>query len=122
MVLCLPASIVAKLKLGEAGTREVILADGRKQDVPYVGPVQTTFENRSSYCGAMVMGDAVWLGAIAMEDRDLVISPKLQRIEVNPESPNIPSAVVMDAVSCHEAAITGFQLLDQMETEDEARL
>ena len=43
----------------------------------------------------MVMGDTVLLGAIAMEDMDLVISPKNQRIEVNPNSPNIPSVLVM---------------------------
>ena len=95
MVLRLPASIALKLKLEEAEKREVTIADGTKKSVPYVGPVQTTFENRGSFCGAMVMGKTVLLGAIAMEDMDLVVSPKHQRLEVNPNSPNIPSAVAM---------------------------
>jgi len=43
----------------------------------------------------MVMGDTVLLGAIAMEDMDLVSSPKHQRIEVNPDSPNFAQATVM---------------------------
>jgi hypothetical protein len=31
---------------------------------------------------------------VPMEDMDLVVSPSRQTIEVNPKSPNIPSAVV----------------------------
>jgi hypothetical protein len=30
-----------------------------------------------------------------MEDMDLVISPAKREVTVNPESPNIPSAIVM---------------------------
>jgi hypothetical protein len=41
-----------------------------------------------------VLGDTVLLGAVPMEDMDLVISPARQTIVVNPKSPNIPSAVV----------------------------
>ena len=35
----------------------------------------------------------VLLGAIPMEDMDLVLRPQLQSIDVNPESPNIPLSV-----------------------------
>jgi len=38
----------------------------------------------------MVLGDAVLVGAIPLEDMDLVIRPQLQRVSVNPESPNLP--------------------------------
>ena len=95
MVMRLPASLATQLQLEEAEKREVTIADGSKKSVPYAGPIQTTFKNRGSFCGAMVMGDTVLLGAIAMEDMDLVISPKLQRVEVNPESPNFAQAIVM---------------------------
>jgi len=40
------------------------------------------------------MGDEVILGAIAMEDMDLVINPARQLVMVNPESPNFPMAIV----------------------------
>ena len=95
ITLCIPEHIALQLKLDELEKREVTIADGSKKTVPYVGPVQTTFENRGSFSGAMVMGDMVLLGAIAMEDMDLIISPRNQRIEVNPNSPNIPSAMAM---------------------------
>jgi hypothetical protein len=38
--------------------------------------------------------EEVLLGAVPMEDMDLVISPALQAVTVNPQSPNIPSSVV----------------------------
>jgi hypothetical protein len=34
------------------------------------------------------------MGAVPMEDMDLVISPSGQTVTVNPRSPNIPSALV----------------------------
>jgi clan AA aspartic protease len=95
ITLCIPEHVALQLKLEVAEQREVTIADGTRKSVPYVGPVQVGFDNRSSFCGAMVMGESVLLGAIAMEDMDLVISPTRQKIEVNPASPNIPSAVAM---------------------------
>jgi len=47
------------------------------------------FHNRRCFTGAMVMGDEVLLGAIPMEDMDLVLKPQLQSLDVNPDSPNI---------------------------------
>jgi hypothetical protein len=41
----------------------------------------------------MVLGDEVLLGAIPMEDMDLVLQPQLQRLSVNPENPNLPLSV-----------------------------
>jgi hypothetical protein len=43
----------------------------------------------------MVLGSEVLLGAIPMEDMDLVLRPQLQSLEVNPESPNLPTSVAM---------------------------
>jgi hypothetical protein len=95
MTLCLPECIVRRLDLHESEKRKVAIADGTIESVSYVGPIQATFQNRGRFCGAMVMGDTVLLGAIAIEDMDLVISPKHQSIEVNPDSPNIAQAIVM---------------------------
>ena len=39
------------------------------------------------------MGDQVLLGAIPMEDKDLVIVPKNRTLDINPESPDIASTV-----------------------------
>jgi len=37
----------------------------------------------------MVLGNEVLLGAIPMEEMDLVLRHQLQSVDVNPESPNI---------------------------------
>ena len=95
ITLYIPEHIVLQLKLEALEQREVTTADGKKRLVPYVGPVQIRFENRNCFTGALVLGDSVLLGAVPLEDMDLVINPRLQTITVNPESPNIPAALVM---------------------------
>ena len=91
--LCILQHIALQLGLGELQKREVILADGSVKLVPYVGPVKIEFENRLCFTGATVLGDQCLLGAIPMEDMDLVIHPKLFRLSVNPASPNVASGL-----------------------------
>ncbi len=88
--LCIPEHLVIQLQLRELERREVVLAEGQRRSVPYVGPVEIRFRNRCCFTGAMVLGDEVLVGAIPMEDMDLVLRPQLQSVDVNPESPNIP--------------------------------
>jgi len=94
LMLCLPEHLAIQLGLETESTREVTVADGRSMKVPYVGPVRVSFENRFCYVGALVMGDEVLLGAVPMEDMDLVLIPALRKVTVNPASPNIPHARV----------------------------
>ena len=94
MTLCIPEHIAIQLQLEEIDKREVTTADERRHVVPYVGPVQIKFANRTCFTGALVIGESVLMGAVPMEDMDLVISPSSQTVTVNPKSPNIPSAVV----------------------------
>ncbi len=94
ITLCIPDHIAVQLNLEEIEQREVTTADGKHIPVPYVGPVQVKFENRTCFTGALVLGDSVLLGAVPMEDMDLVISSRMQKVTVNPESPNMPSALV----------------------------
>ena len=68
------------------------MADGSKRMVPYVGPIETRFKNRVAYVGAIVMGDEVLLGAIPMEDMDLVLLPHRRQIDINPDNPNFAAA------------------------------
>ena len=92
--LCIPEHIQIQLKLEAIDNKEVTLADGSKKLVPYVGPIELRFKNRVGFAGALVMGDQVWLGAIPMEDMDLIIIPKTRTLDVNPDSPNIASSIV----------------------------
>lgn len=91
--LCIPEHVMLQLKLEEIDKKEVTLADGRKEVVPYVGPIEVRFKERVGFSGALVMGDQVLLGAIPMEDMDLIIIPSLRILDVNPESPNIASSI-----------------------------
>lgn len=91
--LCIPEWVRIQLKLEAIDSKEVTLADGNRRLVPYVGPIEVRFKNRIGFAGALVMGDQVLLGAIPMEDMDLVIIPKTRLLDVNPRSPNIASTI-----------------------------
>jgi clan AA aspartic protease len=95
ITLCIPEHVRIQLDLEELERREVTVANGKKEVVSYVGPVKIACLGRSCYGGALVLGDRVLLGAIPMEDMDLVISPTRRQVSVNPESPNMPSAIAM---------------------------
>jgi clan AA aspartic protease len=94
LMLCIPEHIKLQLNLEESDKREVTTADGKKHLVSYVGPIKVRFQNRSCYVGGLVLGDQVLLGAVPMEDMDLIVSPSNRSLTVNPESPNYPHALV----------------------------
>ena len=91
--LCIPLEVAQELRLDTMMEKEVTTADGKRASYPYVGPIRIRFENRGCYVGAIVLGDQVLLGAIPMEDMDLVVLPLERRIAVNPLSPNIASGL-----------------------------
>lgn len=93
--LCIPEHVRIQLKLEAIDEKEVTLADGSKQLVPYVGPIEIKFKNRIGFSGALVLGTQVLLGAIPMEDMDLIVIPKTRTVDVNPDSPNIAPSIVM---------------------------
>ncbi len=87
--LCIPKHLVLQLKLTPLEEREVTLADGSRQLIPYAGPVKVNFSNRMAFVGVIILGDEVLLGGIPMEDLDVVVHPATRSLMVNPESPNI---------------------------------
>lgn len=88
--LCIPEHVALQLHLKTVEMREVILADGQPRQVRYVSPVRIELLNRHCVTGALVFGDQVLLGAIPMEDMDLIIEPARLKVTVNPRAPNIP--------------------------------
>ena len=68
------------------------LADATFLELEVVGPIELHFENRTVRCDALVLpGDSeVLLGAIPMEQMDVLIHPKSNRLIVNPEHPYKP--------------------------------
>lgn len=90
-MLAINQQIKTQLDLRKVGEQVAELADGTQTRLEIVGPVDVQFENRSTTVRAMVLpGDSeVLLGSIPMEDMDVLIDPKQQRLIVNPESPYI---------------------------------
>ena len=99
LMLCIPEHVALQLSLTMESMREVSVADGRVVNVPYVGPLKVTFGKRFCYVGAMVIGDEVLLGAVPIEDMDLVVNPGRRELTVDPASPNIPHARVKSLAS-----------------------
>lgn len=92
--MCIPEHVAIQLKLEEYDKKEVTIADGSKRLVPYMGPLETRFKNRVGLGGALVIGDQVLLGAIPMEDMDLVVLPKDRKVDVNPANPNVACSII----------------------------
>ena len=94
LMLCIPQSVAYQLELEELDKRPVTIADGSSHQAPYVGPVRVDFENRFCFVGALVIGDETLLGAVPMEDMDLVVHPSTQKLMANPLHPNKPSYTI----------------------------
>ena len=95
LFLCLPEHLAIQLNLTEFEKREVTIADGTKKLVPYAGPIKINYQNRMCLTGALVLGEMVLLGAIPIEDMDLIIHPAQLKLTVNPQNPNIAGALVV---------------------------
>ena len=91
-MMCINEHIRNQLDLMKVGTSEAELDNGTVETVDVVGPLIVNFKNRTTSCNAMVLpGEVeVLLGSIPMEDLDVVLLPKLQTIDVNPNSKYIP--------------------------------
>ena len=82
-------NIQSYLQLPFVEKRKAVLADGTIAEYDTVGPVIVKFKNRTATCNAFVLkGDAEpLLGAIPMEEMDVLIHPHKQELVVNPEHP-----------------------------------
>lgn len=90
-MMAINQTIKAQLGLDIIDKRTGQLADGSVIELDIVGPIEVRFENRMAMCNAMVLpGDTeMLLGAIPMEEMDVLIHPKEQKLIVNPLHPNI---------------------------------
>lgn len=86
--LCIPEALSRQLNLAAERVRRLTFADGRSVEAPYVGPIRVEVAGRTCFTGAMVFGDEVLLGAIPMEDLDLLVDPARQ--ELVPRDPRGP--------------------------------
>jgi clan AA aspartic protease len=87
--LCINESIQEQLQFPEVGKRSAETADGRVIELKLVDMVIVKFKNRETTCRAMVLpgNSEPLLGAIPIEDLDVIIHPQRQELLVNPEHP-----------------------------------
>ncbi len=93
LFLCIPEHVANQLQLKQTSKKEITTPDGKRQLCPYVGPIHIRFGNRECYAGAVVLGDEVLLGAVPMEDMDLVVIPSDRRVVANPLNPNFAAGL-----------------------------
>ena len=88
-MLCLNESTVKQLGLKFIMKQTAQLANGEITEVDIVGPVEVKFLNRSTSCRAMVIPgeNENLLGAIPMEDMDVLIDPRSQSLILPPDRP-----------------------------------
>jgi clan AA aspartic protease len=96
VTLCINELIQQQLGLLKVDEQTVELADGSRQVLDVVGPVEMRFENRRASVDALVLPGTseVLLGAIPLESMDVLIDAKNQRLVVNPASPYMAQAKV----------------------------
>ena len=87
--LCINEVIQEQLQLPILEKKKAQLANGSIEEYDVAGPVEIRFKNRETTCRAFVLpGDSEpLLGAIPIEDMDLIIHPLKQELMVNPEHP-----------------------------------
>ncbi len=88
-MLAINESIQEQLQFPVVEKRKAQLANGHIVECDVVSSVELRFKNRQTTCRAMILpGDAEpLLGAIPLEDMDVLIHPLRQELIVNPEHP-----------------------------------
>jgi hypothetical protein len=89
-MLAINENIQEVLQLRVLETKRFQLADGQVLTCNIVGPVDLRFANRECTCRAIVLpGDSEpLLGAIPMEEMDVIIHPQRQELIVHPDHPD----------------------------------
>ena len=88
-MMAINETIQEQLDLSFIEKRKAIMADGSVQEYDVVGPIVVKFKNRTATCNAFVLqgSNEPLLGAIPMEEMDVLIHPLRQELIVNPEHP-----------------------------------
>ena len=88
-MMAINESIQEQLQLPFIEKRKSVLADGSIVEHDVVGPIVVKFKNRQAVCNSIVLiGDTEpLLGAIPMEEMDVLIHPARQELIVHPDHP-----------------------------------
>jgi clan AA aspartic protease len=84
ITFCINDTIQEVLQLSKKGTRKTVIADGRIVELDVVGPLEIYYLDRYCTTNALLMpGDEEpLLGAIPMEEMDLIVYPARNELTV----------------------------------------
>jgi len=81
MTLVINEQMRQQLGLDVVGTKQATLADDTKKTVQIAEPVEVHWKNRSMTCQPWVVNSGrILLGAIPLEDMDLIVDPAKQEL------------------------------------------
>ncbi len=88
-MLCINESIQSQMQFPVMERRTGQMVNGEIIECDVVGQVELRFKNRRTQCNAMVLpaDNEVLIGAIPLEDMDVLIHPQRQELIVNPDHP-----------------------------------
>ncbi len=95
-MLCINEVLKEQLGLDTLEEDVATLADGSRKIYETVGPVTVKFKNRTTICRALVLptDSEPLLGAIPMEDLDVIINPTTQTFDINPAHPYVAGTIL----------------------------
>ena len=87
--MCINETVREQLDLAILEKRKAQLADGSIVEYDVAGPIEVKFKNRRCVVDALVIpgNNEMLLGAIPLEDMDILVHPHRQELIVNPEHP-----------------------------------
>lgn len=88
-MMAINETIQEQLQLPFLEKRKSVMANGSVEEHDVVGPIVVKFKNRQAVCNAVVLpGDnEPLLGAIPMEEMDVLIHPRRNELIVHPDHP-----------------------------------
>ncbi|MBW4573625.1 MAG: aspartyl protease family protein [Tolypothrix carrinoi HA7290-LM1] len=92
--LVIPTEIVEQLGLRIRGQRLAQYANGSEEIVGVTGPVIVECQGRETVAEALVVGNEVLIGLVVLEQLDLLVDCKNQRLIPNPANPDYPVAMI----------------------------
>jgi clan AA aspartic protease len=92
--LVIPPQIVEQLGLRIRGQRVAQYANASEETIGVTEPIIVECQGRETVVEALVVGNEVLIGQVVLEQIDLLVDCRNQRLIPNPEHPDYPVAII----------------------------
>ena len=96
VMLVIPSQIAEKHKFPKIRKQKVVYADGRTAEKDVVGAVEVEIFGRKGWFDAIVeeRRETILVGAIVLEELDLIVEPASRKLFPNPRSKDMPMSEI----------------------------